>query len=227
MNAQTLSGVLDAWGSNRAVELLARTTHAMRADPGFVQRDDDLASAVFLEEETPAGLDADALNRVLGEIDAADAADAEATSRLAGGAFADEIAGLPSPVRDAALDAIARDASWTFAGLGIQRLALFDDDGAHAILMRITPGYGVSEHDHEGEELTLVLTGAYNDGADAYRPGDVSVARPGFVHTPKAEPGEVCYVLLAFRGAPKFKGWMGLIQRWFGFPARLTGAAAA
>ena len=222
MNAESLSSVIAAHGDNRALELLARTTHAMRADADFVARDDDVASAVFLADEQPAGLAADALNRVLAEIDAGEAADALAPSAFAGRAHGDELMALPLPVRDAALDALAHDARWGFAGFGIQRLPLFSDDGAHAELMRIEPGRGVAEHDHEDDELTLVLTGAYNDGEGSYRPGDVSLARPGFSHTPRAEPGQVCYVLVAFKGAPRFKGAFGLAQRLFGFPAPLT-----
>jgi len=222
MNAETLSSVIAAHGGNRALDLLARATHAMRADAEFVARDDDVASAVFLAEEAPAALAADALNRVLAEIDAEDAADANAKSGLAGQAHGEELAGLPAPVRDAALDALAANGRWRFAALGIQRLPLISDHGAHAELMRIEPGRGVAEHDHEDEELTLVLTGAYNDGEGSYRPGDVSLARPGFVHTPRAEPGEVCYVLVAFKGAPRFRGVFGLAQRLFGFPTPLT-----
>jgi putative transcriptional regulator len=223
MNAETLSSVFEAGRGNRAVELLAQTTFAMRADPGFVEREDDLAAAVFLAEEEPAALAADALDQVFGRIDAAESLDrrAEAAAKGRDGLTA-EIAALPSPVREAALQAMAEQHRWTFAGLGIQRLALFSDRGEQAELLRIEPGHGVADHDHEDEELTLVLTGAYHDGHAAYRPGDVSVARPGFVHTPKAEPGEVCYVLLAYRGAPRFKGVFGLAQRAFGFPTPLS-----
>lgn len=224
MNAETLSGVFAAGGDNRAIRLLAETTYAVRADPRYLEREDDLAAAVFLADEQPAALAADALNLVLGRIDAAEASDRQAADAVrAHDGFAAEIAALPSPVREAAFEAMAGDRRWKFAGLGIQRLALFTDRGEHAVLMRIEPGHGVAEHDHEDEELTLVLTGAYNDGDMAYGPGDVSVARPGFVHTPKAEPGEICYVLLAFRGAPKFKGVFGLAQRTLGFPTPLTG----
>ncbi|HLK25836.1 MAG TPA: cupin domain-containing protein [Caulobacteraceae bacterium] len=222
MNAQTLSGVLAAGAGNRAIDLLARATHAMRADASFITRDDDLASGVFLDAEPPANLAANALNRVLAEIDAEAAADANADAALAGKDHAGELRSLPTPVREAALEALAHDAKWTFAGFGIQRLALLNDNGSRAVLMRIEPGHGVAEHDHEDDELTLVLTGAYSDGYEAYRPGDVSLARPGFSHTPTAEPGEVCYVLLAFKGAPKFKGPFGLVQRLFGFPTPLT-----
>ena len=223
MNAETLSSVIQAHGDNRALDLLARTTHAMRADADFVVRDDDVASAVFLAEEEPAGLAADALNSVLAKIEADAAADTNARSALAGQDHGGELASLPAPVREAALEALAGNARWGFAGLGIQRLPLFSDHDAHAELMRIEPGRGVAEHDHEGDELTLVLTGAYNDGEAAYRPGDVSLARPGFVHTPRAEPGEVCYVLVAFKGAPRFKGLFGIAQRLVGFPTPLTG----
>ena len=223
MTAETLSGVFAAGRDNRAIDLLARTTYAMRADAGFVARADDVAAAVFFSEESPAVLASDALDRVLGRIDEAERLDrkarAAAVQRDAMGA---EIAALPSPVREAAMRALAEHHRWTFAGLGIQRLVLFTDRDEHAELLRIEPGHGVADHDHEGEELTLVLTGAYHDGHAAYLPGDVSIARPGFVHTPRAEPGEVCYALLAYRGAPRFKGAIGLAQRAFGFPTPLN-----
>src|SRR6185312_13050360 len=169
----------------------------MRTDAAFLEREDDVAAAVFLDDEQPAPLAADALNRVLGLIDEAAARDAAAVAAaLDPTAFKDEIAALPSPVREAALEKLAGDGEWKFAGFGIQRLHLFDDDGAEAVLMRIQPGHGVAHHDHDGDA--------------SYAPGDVSLAAPGFAHTPKAEPGEVCYVLLAYRGAPKFTGVFGL-----------------
>src|SRR5579871_5666458 len=104
MNAPNLSGLVAANAGNRAIDLLARTTHAMRADPAFVVRDDDVASAAFLAEEEPAGLAADALNRVLAEIDAGADADERAHAALAEQAHADELEALPPPVREAALD---------------------------------------------------------------------------------------------------------------------------
>jgi putative transcriptional regulator len=223
VTAETLTSVFEAGRGNRAVELLAETTFAMRADARFVERRDDLAAAVFLAEEAPAPMAADALDRALDLIDAAETLDRRAESAMRGrGGMGAEVAALPSPVREAALEAMAEHHRWGFAGLGIQRLALFADEGARAELLRIEPGHGVADHDHEDEELTLVLTGAYHDGHAAYRPGDVSVARPGFAHTPKAAPGEVCYVLLTYRGAPKFKGVFGVAQRAFGFPTPLS-----
>ena len=223
MSAETLTTVFQAGRSNRAVELLEQTTFAMRADAGFIERQDDLAAAVFLVEEEPAPMAADALDRVMGLIDVAEARDLHAKTAMRGrDGMGEEIAALPSPVREAALQAMAASHRWSFAALGIQRLRLFADEGARAELLRIEPGHGAADHDHEDEELTLVLTGVYHDGHAAYWPGDVSVAGPGFVHHPKAEPGEVCYILLAYRVAPKFKGVFGLTQRAFGYPTPLS-----
>ena len=222
MTAEALSHILGAGRANRAVDLLARTTFAMRADASFVEREDDLAAAVFLTEEQPEALAADALNLVLGRIDQAETLDREAETAAGQGGLAAELAALPSPAREAALAAMADRHPWTFAGVGIQRLALFSDQGEQAELLRIEPGHGVAMHDHEDEELTLVMTGAYHDGHAYYGPGDVSLARPGFTHRPRAEPGEVCYALAVSSGAPKFKGVFGLAQRAFGFPAPLT-----
>jgi putative transcriptional regulator len=87
-----------------------------------------------------------------------------------------------------------------------------------AVLMRIEPGVGVFGHDHAGDEVTLILTGAYNDGHARFGPGDVSLARPGLVHAPRAEPGAVCYVLAASDGPPRLQGLPGLVQRIIGRP---------
>jgi putative transcriptional regulator len=222
MNELSLSAWLAERADDPSVRLFAEATAAMRADADFLARDEDAAVAAFLEDETPAMLDEGSLDHVLARIERAQGLDgaAEAWRRKAG-PLADEIAALPSPVREAAI--MAMDARrWTLAGLGIRRLELMSDAGTRADLMRIEPGRGVARHDHEDEELTLVLTGAYDDGFAHYGPGDVSLAQPGLAHTPKADPGEVCYVLLAYRGSPRFKGLFGVAQRTIGFPTPLT-----
>jgi putative transcriptional regulator len=119
-------------------------------------------------------------------------------------------------VREAALEALAHD-RWRFGSPGLRRLPL-DMGGTHCELMRIEPGHGAAEHDHDGDELTLILTGAYSDGHAHYEPGDVSVAGRGFTHEPKASPGEICYVLAVTYGPARFKGLIGVLQRLIGFP---------
>ena len=218
MTGQSLNTLLDARMDDPAIGLLAQTIAAMRADPDYFHRDDDVASAVFLAEEAPTTLADEALARTLARIEE----DAELDRRAAreaetGDPRIAEVAGLPSPLREVALDAL-KHRGWTFGGFGIRRLALINGDGAQAELMRVEPGFGAAEHDHGAEELTLIVTGAYDDGHGRYQSGDLSVAKPGFTHAPKAEPGEVCYLLAVTYGPPRFQGAFGLLQGVLGFP---------
>lgn len=213
------SGSLNAYLAERqddpAIRLLAETTAAMRADAAYLADGRDGAGGAFLAEEAPAALGDDALARVLARIEAAAAQD-ERARRAAADPVTAEVAALPSPVREAALKALEHD-RWRVGGPGIRRLPLAVGE-THCELMRIEPGRGAADHDHDGDELTLVLTGAYHDGHAGYGPGDVSLARPGFNHTPTARPGEVCYVLAVTYGAPRFSGLVGWIQKLTGFP---------
>jgi putative transcriptional regulator len=214
-----IGDLLGARMSDPAISLLARTTAAIRTDPDYFRREDDVASGLFLAVEPPAGLADDALARALARIDddaaldrrAAEQASQNHDARLA------EVQTLPSPLREAALEAL-QHRGWSFGGFGIRRLALMAGDGTHAELMRVEPGFGAAEHDHAAEELTLIVTGAYDDGHGRYQAGDLSVARPGFSHAPKAEMGEVCYLLAVTYGPPRFAGAFGVLQGALGFP---------
>ena len=217
MTAPSLNAYLSARADDPAIRLLTETIAATRTDAAFLERDDDRASAVFLDEETPAELAGEALDHVLARIEAAGALDDHAAQRAAyGDPVLAEVAALPSPVREAALKALERD-HWRFGTFGLRRLPL-DMGATHCELMRIVPGAAVAPHDHGGDELTLILTGAYNDGHADYGPGDLSLAQGGFVHAPAAKPGDVCYVLAVTYGEARFKGVIGLLQKLIGFP---------
>jgi len=213
-----ISQFFAAHGADPAVELLARTTAAVRADAAFDQRGADAIGGAVLSDEPPAALNAHALDMVMARIDRADALEAHAATQAEKGGWRAEIAALPSPLREAAFDALEKR-GWMFGGLGIRRLPLTHGDGAFAELMRIEPGRGVPDHDHADDEATLILTGGYHDGHHHYGPGDISLARSSFVHTPKADPGEVCYVLAISYGPPRLKGPYRLLQRWLAEPA--------
>ena len=216
-SSMSLSAFVAARADEPAIALLARTAAAVRG-PGYMRSDDDLAAAVFLADEAPSAMAGDALARALDQIDQAADRDRRAAEAADGrGPVMAELSHLPSPVRELALDAL-KQRDWSFGGLGIRRLALSADRGALVELMRIEPGYGAALHDHAGDELTLILTGAYHDGHDLYAPGDISLARSGFTHAPKAEPGEICYVLAVSYGSPKFLGAFGVLQKVLGFP---------
>lgn len=216
---ETLETLFAARRDDPAIRLLARTTAAMRTDADYFRREDDVAGGLFLTEEAPTGLSEDAFAKALARIDQDAAKDRQAQERAQ--ASRDprlaELQTLPSPLREAALEALEHR-SWTFGGFGIRRLALISKDGALAELIRVEPGFGAAEHDHQGDEFTLVVTGAYRDRHGVFQPGDLAHARPGDRHTPRAEPGAVCYLMLVSYGTPKFTGRIGWLQRTTGFP---------
>jgi putative transcriptional regulator len=103
---------------------------------------------------------------------------------------------LPAPLLDyigGDLDAVR----WKTLGMGVRQAILPTAKGAMARLLHIPAGRAVPDHGHRGTELTLVLSGAFNDDVDRFGPGDLEIATPDLVHTPTAEPGADCICLAA------------------------------
>ena len=221
-----LPQLTDLAAHNPAVRLLAETASTLRGDPGYVKRPTDDLGGRFLEAEAVADPAPDALAKALDQVDVLAAADARAqaartaplppsnpaAARRAAGLLR-EITDLPEPLRALVLDAMAAGEGWSFAGFGIRRLMLPSKGPGELQLLRIEPGRGAAPHDHEGDELTLIITGAYFDGHHDYAAGDISLAQPGFVHEPKAKPGDICYALAVAYGPPKFLGALGVALR--------------
>ncbi len=215
----TLKALRRVGEDNAAVRLLVDAATDMRAGADFERLDIDPVGGALLVDEPPEAVGADALTRTLALIEQAEANDRHATQQATRNLpFAKELLDLPAPVRDAGLKALQRRRRWSFGGFGIKRLPLIASGGALIELVRVEPGRGAAEHDHTAEEMTLVLTGAYNDGHARYKPGEISHAAPGFTHAPCAAPGELCYLMLVSFGPARFTGQIGLLQRLTGFP---------
>lgn len=81
-----------------------------------------------------------------------------------------------------------------------------DVDGCHASLFWIKPGRKIPAHTHDGQELTLVLDGAFTDIFGRYGRGDISVANEAVDHRPIAEKERPC-IGFAITDAPlRFTG---------------------
>lgn len=173
-------------------------------------RETEAIGGALLASEADAPLAADALARVLAQIDGAAGKEVPAAPL---GRHASALMRLPDPVRDAAASALAQR-RFRFAGPGLRTLAL--DDAGAVQLLRIEPGWGPPRHGHGGQEWTLVLTGAFRDERGRYGPGDVAHSDPALEHRPVAEPGEVCYALAVTDAPLRFKGAAGFLQRLFG-----------
>lgn len=76
-------------------------------------------------------------------------------------------------------------------------------------LVRLAPGAALAEHGHLGEELTLVLRGAYRDGEAVFRTGDFSDLDDETRHQPAATADGECILLIASEEPPEFAARAG------------------
>lgn len=166
------------------------------------------AAADEIEEIEPRPIDRTARDAVLGAI-------------YAGGWY-----GRPRPVKhdpevpdplDRLIGMRLDEAPWRFAAPGLKEHVVARDGEVTASLIRIKPGRAAPRHTHAGQEVTLVLKGAFFDPSGVYRRGDVAVADAAVDHRPVAEPGGPC-ICFAVSDAPlKLTGPIGrLLQKAFG-----------
>lgn len=193
-----------------ALALLVETQAALTPD---VARDiaiADAAGGVLLETDAPVSLTIGALERVFARIAAHDQQPDPVSS--AASLFAEEISALPEPLRRHMARA-ATQSGWKFSAPGIRSLQLDVGSDAKVEVLRIEPGAAAPEHSHEGEEFTLVLTGAFHDARGLYGVGDIAHADATVTHRPTGSPGPICYSLAVTDAPLRFKGALGLVQR--------------
>lgn len=75
-------------------------------------------------------------------------------------------------------------------------------------LIKIKAGGRVLEHDHKGNEWTLVLDGAFSDHQGVYQAGDFLQQSPGHVHAPQATANKDCLCLSVTEAPIQFTGWL-------------------
>lgn len=92
-------------------------------------------------------------------------------------------------------------------GLALFNLPLSGTSSGKLFLMRIAPGTAMPEHGHGGEEITLILSGAYNDKFGRYARGDVADLDESIEHQPIVEPDAACICLVATEAPTRFKSW--------------------
>lgn len=112
---------------------------------------------------------------------------------------------LPEPLRSYVGGDVAT-LKWKALGRGAYHIPIKTGDSESQVrLLKIPAGKPVPEHSHGGRELTLVLKGAFTDGATVFKRGDVEEADETLTHQPVATPDEDC-ICLAVTDAPlKFK----------------------
>lgn len=94
---------------------------------------------------------------------------------------------------------------WKSPGLGVRQCVLGTGPEGSVRLLYLPSGQAVPDHGHSGQELTLVLQGAFSDATGRFGCGDLEVTDEAPEHTPVAEEGPPCTSLAATDKALKFK----------------------
>ncbi|MCG9729346.1 ChrR family anti-sigma-E factor [Shewanella sp. Isolate13] len=94
--------------------------------------------------------------------------------------------------------ALSQQANKSWSGFGkISRMRLdADDDTARASLLHIDANGEIPEHTHTGREITLLLSGSFEDEFSQYVPGDFIELDAQHKHTPKTTNGCLCYTVV-------------------------------
>jgi len=170
---------------------------------------DDIGGGL-IEDVEPVVMDSVSFGNVLERLDAPGS-----TAELPRAANVGDNPILPEPLRSIVggdVDAI----KWRRIGPGVHQMRFDDIDGTSSIrLLKIAAGSSVLEHGHNGEELTMVLTGGFDDGDQSFTRGDIEIADQDTVHQPVAMQGEDCICLAMTTGSLKFFDIFGKVAQPF------------
>jgi putative transcriptional regulator len=102
-------------------------------------------------------------------------------------------------------------------GVAVYELPLSKNAKGSLKLLSIASGMSMLEHGHGGEELTLVLQGAFKDKVGRFARGDIADLDEDTEHCPIIEEGETCICLYATEAPSHFKTFLGrLLQPFLG-----------
>ena len=88
---------------------------------------------------------------------------------------------------------------------------LVGDQSHRVALQKINAGARVPQHSHQGQELTVVLTGGFSDELGVYQKGDYIARDPSHHHSPTAMRNEDCICLTVLDAPMSFTG---PLMRW-------------
>lgn len=105
---------------------------------------------------------------------------------------------------------------WRFLAPGVQQVALtLRVDGNPVRLVKFRPGYRVPRHTHVGAELTLVVSGAFEDDDGRYDRGDVEVRDDTHQHELRITREAPCVCLFVSDAPPVPMTLLGRLLRPF------------
>lgn len=159
-----------------------------------------LGSAMLEDQQQSADLSAGLFSRISSRIDEEQAQPAPDEPKVE---TADLLKGLLNastdfeslPWKRQLGDARVYDISDYFAG-----------NGERVLLQRLAAGGKAPVHSHRGEELTIVLQGAFRDQNGVFESGDLVALGNEDAHKPVALPGAPCITLSVLTGPVRLTG---------------------
>ena len=167
----------------------------------------------LLESAAPDPVDSSMLSAIMARIDNEDAVDrpgiAPVVTRPRESRFGSSDILLPRPLLSY-LQTGLDDVPWCSVKRGIDQFPLaVGGSEARAKLIRIRAGVGVPAHTHGGTELTLVLSGGFQDERGHFLRGDVAVADEEIEHRPVADDDGDCLCLTVLDAPLRLTGTFG------------------
>lgn len=178
----------------------------------------EAAAGVLVDDILPEPVAASSFSAVAARLGQQDAPPVRETPVEPAAASADT---LPRPLQSYLTTRI-ETIPWRWSGTGLQSHALPMPKvkGGMVSLLKVAPGAGLPLHTHQGNEMTLILSGGYTNEHGAFRRGDVEFADGAVEHSPTAMADQPC-VCLAVTDAPlSFRGRLGwFFNQWSKFSA--------
>jgi putative transcriptional regulator len=202
--------LLMAYAAGRLAEpvALAIATHAaLNPQAQAAVRAYEEVGGRFLEEIDPEPLAPDSLDTIMALLDKPVVAHRQRVTLSQDPSIPAVLARyLPAPIDQL---------PWKRLGPVAEYPLLKGIGGYKTQLLRIQAGRKVPQHTHDGNELTVVLRGAYSDGIGHYARGDLSVADGSIKHQPKADEGEECLCLAVTDAKLRLTGTIGRLLNPF------------
>lgn len=162
-----------------------------------LHRMETLGAELTLQSLQPAAVDGDLKDRVLDMLD---------QQRPTAPAAKKRAPGVPRCLQQYMDD--FDSLKWQRVSPSVQTATLTrDEKGAQVSMVRIKAGGEIGSHAHTGDELTVVLKGAFSDETGIYGEGDFVLRDPSHHHKPVVTKDSECICLTVVDAPIQFTGF--------------------
>lgn len=185
-----------------AAALVMESHLALCDDCASAERDAMALGGVLLERQSPSELDARLFERTLARLDERRPTPPARRRRRS---VRDLGIALPAPIAERATSGWR----WMGPGMAFARLDVPEDPDTNLVLLKIAAGRHMPTHGHSGDELTLVLQGAFEDEHGRCSAGDLAEEDRDTHHTPVVTGKQTCICLASIEGRLRPQGLIG------------------